>query len=152
MAGGIGDTTKITLTSDEDENEEEEEGESEEDPHHQVLQALQQTPSGSVLVEHSQEVYVGPQLTYNGPVTVNQILHVTEVNRGYNEVSQPTLLRQGITAQASYSELLSSSSSSSNKNNKGREHQSKVNIFRNKYITQATFEVFTALESSSSGL
>jgi hypothetical protein len=96
MASVIGDTVEMTVTSDDEVSE------SEEDPN-----LLQQAPPGSVLVEDSRDIHIGPQLTYNGPVIVNQIVQVPGGNSGYNEDIQHALLRQAIDVPASYTDLLS---------------------------------------------
>jgi hypothetical protein len=83
MACVIGDTVEMTLTSDDEETD------SEGDPH-----PLQQASPGSVLVEGSQDVHIGPRLTYNGPVTVNQIVQIPSANSGYNDHIQHAFLRQ----------------------------------------------------------
>jgi hypothetical protein len=90
MARVIGDTVEMTITSDDEESD------SEGDPH-----PLQQASPGSILVEGSQDVHIGPRLTYNGPVTVNQIVQARGGNSGYNEDIQHALLRQAIDSPGS---------------------------------------------------
>jgi hypothetical protein len=78
----VRDPVEMTFMSDE-------ESDSEGDSHPQ-----QQASPGSVLVEGSHDVHVGPRLTYNGPVTVNQIVQIAAGNsdHDYIEDIQRTLL------------------------------------------------------------
>jgi hypothetical protein len=73
----VGDSVEMTFMSDDEESD------SEGDPHPQ-----QQASPGSVLVEGSQDVHIGPRLTYNGPVTVNQIVQIAGGNSDYNGAIQ----------------------------------------------------------------
>jgi hypothetical protein len=124
MAGGGRDTTEVTLTDDDDD----EESESEEEPHQNALQALRQLPASSVIVDDSSDVHVGPRLTYNGPITVNQIVQLTGGDRSYSDVSQQRFLRQAITAPGSAAAPLSS-------NTNGRMDHTNVIFFKTKCIT-----------------
>lgn len=94
MARAIEDTVEMIITSDEEESDSEED-----------LNTLQQQPSGSVLVDGSQDVHVGPRLTYNGPVTVNQIVQVPGGNSGYNGDIQQAFHRQAVDAPGSCTDL-----------------------------------------------
>jgi hypothetical protein len=113
MAGGSRGTTQKSLSSENDDEESESESDSEGDSH---KHGLQQVPASTVHVDDCSDVQVGPRLTYNGPVTVNQIVQVTGGDGGYNDViSQQRLLRQTITAPANSADPLSS-------NANGRQH------------------------------
>ncbi|XP_069701768.1 uncharacterized protein [Periplaneta americana] len=82
--------------SDSSSEEDEEEEDNEEQGGLHALQALQQQAAqAAVLVENSREVYVGPRLNYNGPVTVNQVLHITQ-----ETLSPEELMRRAIAAPA----------------------------------------------------
>jgi hypothetical protein len=93
MARVIGDTVEMTIMSDDEESD------SEGDPH-----PLQQASPGSVFVEGSRDVHIGPRLTYNGPVTVNQIVQVPGGNSDYS--IQHTLLTHAIDAPGSCTDPL----------------------------------------------
>jgi hypothetical protein len=106
MARVTGDTVEMAVTSDDEESE------SEEDPN-----LLQQALPGSVHVEDSRDIHIGPQLTYNGPVTVNQIVQVPGGNSGYNENIQHAFLTQDIDAPGSYTDPLSRTEGNITKHN-----------------------------------
>jgi hypothetical protein len=106
MAGGIRGTTQKSLSSEYDDEESESESDSEGDSH---KHELQQVPASTVHVDDCSDIQVGPRLTYNGPVTVNQIVQVTGGDGGCNDViSQQRFLRQTITAPANSADPLSS--------------------------------------------
>jgi hypothetical protein len=102
MEREVGDPVQMTFMSDDEESD------SEDDPRPQQ--------QASVLVEGSQDVHVGPRLTYNGPVTVNQIVQVAGGNSDYNEAIQLRLPKQAVTAPGSRADAPGSTAEGNERN------------------------------------
>jgi hypothetical protein len=114
MACEIGDTVEMMIMTDDEESD------SEGDPH-----PLQQASPGSILVQDSRDVHFGPRLTYNGPVTVHQIVQAPGGNSGYNEDIQHRLFTQAINSPGSCTRCTDALSSSTEGN--GRKRNSCLN-------------------------